>query len=48
MTTLSELEVRVVALEERQAVLDAAISLARWLGPILVGVAAIIVSVALR
>lgn len=36
-------DLRLVAVERRLAVLDAAVSLARWLGPLLVGLAAVVV-----
>ena len=38
---------RISALENKQAVLDAAVTLARWLGPIAVSVASIVVMVLL-
>ena len=41
---LDRLELRLETLERNQAVISASLGLARWLGPILIGVGAIMVS----
>ena len=46
--TLKELEGRVRDLELKVARVDEQLMMARWLGPIVVGVAAIVVSILVR